>query len=146
MYMHKYVYNRLPRRLHGKESACQYRTCSRHGFSLWVRKLFWRRKWQTTPEFLLKKSHGRRSVVGYSPWGRKETWLSDWACMHTFTCVAKKWKKSGRSSVWIHYDLGLWGLITKRQNPRASQGRGQTRKRTNEVLFLRGKRWPSSVR
>ena len=27
----------------------------------------WRRKWQPTPEFLLGKSHGQRSLVGYSP-------------------------------------------------------------------------------
>ena len=29
-------------------------------------------KWQTTPVFLPGKSHGQRSLVGYSPWGRKE--------------------------------------------------------------------------
>ena len=33
---------------------------------------FWRRKWQTTPVFLPGESHGQRSLVGYSPWGRKE--------------------------------------------------------------------------
>ena len=32
----------------------------------------WRRKWQPTPIFLLGKSHGRGSLVGYSPWGHKE--------------------------------------------------------------------------
>ena len=35
--------------------------------------LLWRRKWQPTPVFLPGKSHGRRSLVGYSPWGRKES-------------------------------------------------------------------------
>ena len=30
-------------------------------------------KWQPTPVFLPGKSHGRRSLVGYSPWGRKES-------------------------------------------------------------------------
>ena len=29
-------------------------------------------KWQPTPELLPGKSHEQRSVVGYSPWGRKE--------------------------------------------------------------------------
>ena len=33
---------------------------------------FWRRKWQSTPVLLPRKSHGQRSLVGYSPWGRKE--------------------------------------------------------------------------
>ena len=32
----------------------------------------WRRKRQPTPVLLPGKSHGRRSLVGYSPWGRKE--------------------------------------------------------------------------
>ena len=31
----------------------------------------WRRKWQPTPVFLSGKSHGQRSLVGYSPWGHK---------------------------------------------------------------------------
>ena len=34
---------------------------------------FWRRKWQPTPVFLPGKSHGQRSLAGYSPWGRKES-------------------------------------------------------------------------
>ena len=33
---------------------------------------YWRRKWQSTPVFLPGKSHGQRSLAGYSPWGRKE--------------------------------------------------------------------------
>ena len=42
------------------------------GFDSWVGKIPWRRKWQPTPNPLPGKSHGRRSLVGYSPWGRKE--------------------------------------------------------------------------
>ena len=30
---------------------------------------FWRRKWQPTPVFLPRKSHGQRNLMGYSPWG-----------------------------------------------------------------------------
>ena len=43
----------------------------RPGFNPWVRKISWRRKWQATPVFLPGKSHGQRSLVGYSPWGHK---------------------------------------------------------------------------
>ena len=43
----------------------------------WVRSLGqedpWRRKWQPTPVFLNGKSHGWRSLAGYSPWGHKES-------------------------------------------------------------------------
>ena len=35
--------------------------------------LFWRRQWHPTPVLLPGKSHGRRSLVGCSPWGRKES-------------------------------------------------------------------------
>ena len=33
----------------------------------WVVKIPWRRKWQPTPVFLPGKSHGQRSLMGYSP-------------------------------------------------------------------------------
>ena len=52
----------------GKASAYN----ARPGFDPWVGKIPWRRKWQTTPVPLPGKSHGRRSLVGYSPRGRKE--------------------------------------------------------------------------
>ena len=38
----------------------------------------WRKKWQTTPVFLPEKSHGQRSLKGYSSWGCKsQTQLRD---------------------------------------------------------------------
>ena len=45
--------------------------CRRPRFDPWVRKIPWRREWQPTPVFLSRKSHGQRSLVGYSPWGSK---------------------------------------------------------------------------
>ena len=35
-------------------------------FYPWVRKIPWRRRWQPTPVFLPIKSHGQRSLEGYS--------------------------------------------------------------------------------
>ena len=58
----------LPKWLSGKEPTCQ---CMRCGFNPWIRKIPWRRKWQSTPEFLLGKSHGQRSMAGYIPLGHK---------------------------------------------------------------------------
>ena len=37
----------------------------------------WRRKWQPTPVFLPGKPHGQRSLAGYSPWGRKESDMTE---------------------------------------------------------------------
>ena len=48
-------------------------TMQEAGFNPWVGKIPWRRKWQPTPVPLPGKSHGQRSLVGYSPWGRKES-------------------------------------------------------------------------
>ena len=31
----------------------------------------WRKAWQPTQVFLPRKSHGQRSLVDYSPWGRE---------------------------------------------------------------------------
>ena len=45
----------------------------RGGFDPWVRKVPWRREWLPTLVFLPGESHGQRSLVGYSPWGRKES-------------------------------------------------------------------------
>ena len=47
--------------------------CGRPGFDSWVGKIPWRRKWHSTPALLPGKSHGRRSLIGYSPWGCKES-------------------------------------------------------------------------
>ena len=38
----------------------------------WVGKVPWRKVGQPTPVFLPGKSQGQRSLVGYSPWSRKE--------------------------------------------------------------------------
>ena len=34
-------------------------------------KVPWRRKWQPTPVLLPGKFHGQKSLVEYSPWGRR---------------------------------------------------------------------------
>ena len=46
-------------------------------FSPWLEKMAWRREWQHIPLFLPGKSHGQRSLVGYSPWGCKESDIAE---------------------------------------------------------------------
>ena len=43
----------------------------------------WRRKWQTTPVFLPRDSHGQRSLPGYRPWGCKESDTTERLTQHT---------------------------------------------------------------
>ena len=67
----------LPRWLSGKESASiagatgDTVSIPRSGRSPW------RRAWQPTPVFLPGESHGQRSLVGYGPWGRKESDMTE---------------------------------------------------------------------
>ena len=58
----------LPWWLSGKEPACQ---CRRLRFDPWDGRIPWKREWQPTPVFLPGKSHGQRSLAGYSPCGHK---------------------------------------------------------------------------
>ena len=58
----------LPWWLSGKEFTCNAGDTE---FDPSIRKIPWRRKWHTTPVFVPGKSHGQRSLVGYSPWGHK---------------------------------------------------------------------------
>ena len=45
----------------------------RPGFNPWVRKILWRRKWQSNLVFLPRKLHRQRSLVGSSSWDLKES-------------------------------------------------------------------------
>ena len=58
----------LPWWLSDKESSCQ---CRRYRFDPWLGKIPWRRAWQPTLVLLPEKSHGQRSLEGYSPWDLK---------------------------------------------------------------------------
>ena len=42
-----------------------------------VRKIPWRRKWQPTPVILPGEFHGQRRLAGYSPWGCKESGMTE---------------------------------------------------------------------
>ena len=66
-------------------------------FNPWVGKITWRRKWQPTTVFLLRKFHGQRSLAGYCPWGRTEL---------------NKTEHSGTQKQNIHIDWSLLIVMT----------------------------------
>ena len=77
------------------------------------------RKWQPTPIFLPRRSHGQRSLAGYSPWGHKElptrqlspvlhNWgpcptqhrhLSDWTLVPVFPWCPRSQRQA--ITVWV---------------------------------------------
>ena len=52
---------------------CTYDICIYHTYISYMYDIYQRRQWHPTPLLLPGKSHGWRSLVGCSPWGRKES-------------------------------------------------------------------------
>ena len=69
-----------------------------------VGKIPWRRTWQATPVFLPGEPHGQRSLAAYSPWGHKESDMTNhstsWASL-----VVQMAKES--PAVW---ETWIWSL------------------------------------
>ena len=99
--------------LSGKESVCQRR---RYGFDPWVRKIPWRRKWQPTPVFLHGKSHGERSLKGYSPQSHKESDTTErahmhalqWHCQNSYETTFISFVKNKLFSTFTNVNLNMW--------------------------------------
>ena len=76
----------------------------------WVTELNWtelkvnkrRRKWQPIPIFLPGESHGQRNLVGYSPWGCKESDMTE-VTEHTHI-------------KWIRYNINMISGWTIKSN------------------------------
>ena len=48
------------------------------------------RQWHPTPVLLPGKSHGWRSLVGCSPWGREESHTTEWLHLHfSLSCIGE---------------------------------------------------------
>ena len=69
----------LPGGSDGKESSCS----AGHRGSIPGSGRSWKREKLATPIFLPGNSHGQRSLMGYSPWGRKESDMSE-QLTHTY--------------------------------------------------------------
>ena len=74
----------------GKGSTCQRRRCRRHGFDPWVRKIPWRRKWQTAPAFLPGKSQSVCLQRVGQDWGQTQTHTQQ--ILGTQKIHVSKWK------------------------------------------------------
>ena len=59
-----------------KEPACQCWGHRRHGFDPWAGKLTYKKKWQPIPVFLPGKLSRKRSLVGQSLCGHKESQMT----------------------------------------------------------------------
>ena len=63
--------------------------CKSHAW-LMTTQLCKRRQWHPTPVLLPGKSHGRRSLVGCSPWGRWGLDTTEWLHFHfSLSCIGE---------------------------------------------------------
>ena len=67
----------------GGSDGKEYPAVSETWFHPWVGTIPWRRKWQPTPVFWPGEFHGQRSLVGYSPWVRKDSDTTEWLTLDT---------------------------------------------------------------
>ena len=62
---------------------CVYMSACKHiNYAIYLG--YWRRQWHPTLVLLPGKSHGRRSLVGCSPWGHKESGTTEWLTLNSF--------------------------------------------------------------
>ena len=86
----------------------------------------WRRHWQPTPVLLPGKSHGRKSLVGCSPWGLEESDTTERLHFHfSLSCVGEGNGSPLQCSCLENpRDRGAWwaamGSRLKRQNSSSS--------------------------
>ena len=71
------------------QSMGSQRELSDFTFTFTFTFMHWRRKWQPTPVLLSGKSHGRRSLVCYSPWGCKVSDSNTAELLHFHFLVAQ---------------------------------------------------------
>ena len=86
-------------------------------FCPWVGKISWKRKWQPTPVLLPGEVHEQRSLAGYSPWGHKE---SDMTEQLTLTM---SFPAFNTTSCRQSYNTALLPWLTSSLNPPHSQGK-----------------------
>ena len=72
-------------------------------------------RWQPTPVFLPGISHGQRSLVGYSPWGRKE---SDTTEQLITPQERMKWLGQSRNDaqLWMYLVVKVKSSVVKHNN------------------------------
>ena len=94
----------------------------------------WKTAWQHTAVFFPGESHGRRSLVGYSPWGRKES--THW--------VTKRWKETQASKNILrrnrHVQKGS-GRKEKRGWERGREGERKVKVKSLSCVWLFATLW-----
>ena len=66
-----------------------------------VSSAYRRRQWHPTPVFLPGESHGRRSLIGCSPWGCYESDMTEWLHFHfSLSCIGEEMATHSSVLAW----------------------------------------------
>ena len=115
----------------GEKHTRPCRRPKRPGFNPWVGKSPWRRKWQRVLVFLPGEPHGQRSLAGYSPWGHKDSDMTEYthAGIQTHTHSKISVKRNG------------WGGWMKRRRKARERGREWRRKKAENGNIFPMTQW-----
>ena len=108
--------------------------------------LSWRRRWQPTPALLPGKSHGQRSLEGYSPWGREESDTAEW--LHfSLSCIGEgNGNPLQYSCLENPRDRGAWWAaiygVTQNRTPLKRLSSSSSSNPHNRSQFYSLKVWP----
>ena len=86
--------------------------CGRPEVDAWVRKISCRREWLLTPVFLPEEFHGQRRLVGYSPWGHRDSDTTEWLTLWLFQeseidllCLLFLWRRKSFCLIYTSWVL-----------------------------------------
>ena len=93
----------------------------------------WRKKWQPSPVLLPRKSNGRRILVGYSPWGHKESDMTERLHFHFHPPI-----KNLKKNILLLYQVWNFpgGPVVK--NPSCNAGNMDSVPGQRTKIMLRG--------
>ena len=129
-------------------------SCATRRFLRTSRYVMRRRQWHPTPVLLPGKSHGRRSLIGYSPWGREESDTTKHLHFHfSLSCIGEgngiplqcsclESPRDGRA--WWAADYGSAQSQTRLKRLSSSSSRYVVMKPWRRKLSQRG-RWRSML-
>ena len=106
----------FPGGTNSKEPTLQCRRHKRQRFGPWIRKIPWRRKWQSTPVFLPGESQGPRSLgAAVHRVAKSQTRLEQ---LNNHTYILRRGKRR-KKSLWLLYPVFQLTQCTIHQSMKA---------------------------
>ena len=105
--------------------------------------MHWRRKWHPIPVFLPGESHGRRRLIGCSPWGRTESDMSEttWQNCKLGTIVDAGYAEKTKQPPILPSWSWRYNPRDRRQASVAGPERAREKAEGEKVRKIMGHRW-----